>query len=431
MPAYPAEHSVDQHRRGIKSRFMQALALFLAINAGLAYFGTIKFDPYKFNYTGWTWWTLHDLRQRGEIHNIALLGSSTMVSAIAGSDANYLNKPLNLTEHHRLEYLNDRLSKHFGGAISTFSLAAPGQMPSDAYLFIKAMVASANRPDVVIYGVAPRDFIDSTLAGPNDTEPFKYLTRIVNIDDVAGRVFRSPWARLDYFFGRHLFMYGYCLDFRMWAADLTTDFLNKIAPRPWTRTPFTWWDRMAMLPNYLPAEINPHAVISGPITKQTAQSSYKDNTKEYLQRYRSPDPQTYKTQMFFLRKLAEYCHKERMELILVNMPITYYNANMLQPGIYLKYVQSLKDFACLNDIVFYDLCRFEKYGQEDFYDSVHLNAFGGQKFFDNLVTAIISDYRPSMAISMSAIQLHHDRQLAESARRRPKPNSNGEIEFHM
>lgn len=399
--------------RPIKSLFILAFAIFVAINFYFS-FRPLNFDPYKFNYHGWAWWTMNDLKNSTEVHNIAMLGSSTMVSAIASSDANYLNQLLDLTTYHKVSYFDHLLSSSFNGTFDSFNLAAPGQMPSDAYLSLKAMVDSAHRPDIVIYGVAPRDFIDSTLSSPYDTEPFKYFSRLVNIDDVAFAVFRSPFTKLDWLLQRAVYLYGYCLDFRLSLAEIAQSSIDYLLPKPYSNHPFTWWDRVHILPNYLPADIQPKAMIAGPIDRKTAESRFSDNTIEYQRRYRSPDPHTYKTQMYFLRKLAQFCHRERIEFILVNMPITDYNIGMLQPGIYMKYIQSLQEFAVNNNITFYNLCDITRYPRQDFHDSVHLNAFGGKKFFDDLAKAIVKDKRSSTVTAMSGSQLTTHRALASS-----------------
>src|SRR4029077_3459201 len=135
--------------------------------------------------------------------------------------ANYLNQALDVTKHHNVSYLDAKLKDKFGGTFHTFNLAAPGQMPSDAYLTLKAMIATSNRPDVVIYGVGPRDFIDSTLSGPNDTEPFHYLIRIVNIDEIADASFRNLWCKLDWFFQKVIYLYTYSLDFKLALTNVT------------------------------------------------------------------------------------------------------------------------------------------------------------------------------------------------------------------
>lgn len=397
----------------VKTLFGLSLCVFLVLNASLTFFAPIHFDPYKFNYKGWTWWMMDDLRNHNNgIHNVAVLGSSTMVSAIAGCDANHLNKSLDLTRYHKVSYLENLLSKNFNGMFDSFSLAAPGQMPSDAFLTLKAMAATGNRPDVVIYGVAPRDFIDSTLAGPNDTEPFRYLTRIVNIDDVGAHVFRNLFCKLDWYLQRNFFIYEYAMDFRLLLGDAAEVSINTVVPRPWTNKPFTWWDRVKLLPEYLPAECHAEAVMATPLDRKTAETQYKDNTIEYQARYKKPDEHTYKTQMYFLRKMVQYCHKERIELILVNMPITWYNVNMLKPGVYPKYLHGLEEFAWNNNIIFYDLCDFKRFTRPDFHDSVHLNAFGGARFFEELTGRMLADRRACAALNIAGLKLESHSQLA-------------------
>jgi hypothetical protein len=335
-----------------------------------------------------------------------------MVSALAGCDANFLKRGLDLTNHHRSVYLEDSLKKKFKGDFESFSLAAPGQMPSDAFIALKGMLGSASRPDVVIYGVAPRDFIDSTLTAPGDTDAFKYITRLVNIDDVAPRVFRSPWSKLDWLMQRNLYLYCYGLDIRIAYDEMLNAFFNKVLPRPWTKTPFTWWDRKKLLPSYLPSEIHEEAVMAGPIDRKTAETKYSDNTLEYSMRYGHPDIQTYKTQMYFLNKIAEFCRKERMELVVVNMPITQENLRLLKPGGYVGYLQGLRDFSLHNKVSVYDLNNFAKYSRKDFHYSVHLNALGGQKFFDDLTGALSNDQRLREIMSMAGEHLAKHKEIA-------------------
>lgn len=396
-----------------RSKFLLATAIFAAINACLTFYTPFAFDPYKFNYHGWAWWQFNELRATTRISNVALLGSSTMVSALAGCDANYLHRGLDLTNHHRSLYLEDALKKNFSSSeFQSFSLAAPGQMPSDAYITLKGMVASASRPDVVIYGVAPRDFIDSTLTAPGDTDAFKYITRLVNIDDVAQRVFRSPWSKVDWLMQRNLYLYHHSVDIRAAFDEKWQSVLGTVLPKPWSKTPFTWWDRQKILPNYLPAEIHPDAVMAGPIDRETAEKKYTDNTMEYRRRYKNPDIQTYKTQMFFLGKIAEFCRKERIELVIANMPISLDNIALLKPGGYIGYLQGLREFGIRNNLAVYDLNDFSQFSRKEFHDTVHLNAFGGQKFLDNLANAIKMDPRVSVIVEMSGQNFARHKEIA-------------------
>lgn len=410
---------MDQHhfslRAKLRSTFLVAFAIFALGNIYCSFLNPFEFDPFKFSYRGWAWWTMNDLKRTASVHNVAVLGSSLMVSAVAGCDANYLKKSLDLTRYHHVTYLDDLLKKHIGGTFDTFNLSAPGQMPSDAYLALRAMVSTSSRPDVVVYGVAPRDFVDSMLSGPNDTDHFKYLTRFVNIDDVATHEFRSPWSKLEWCMQRLVFLYGNSLDFRLAFGDATTDAVNKFMPKPPTNHPFTWWDRTKILPRYMPAEIHPEAVMSTPLVAQGIK--FADNTVEYKRRYSKPDPDTFKTQMYFLRKLAEFCQRERIQLVLVNMPIMQSNVALLDQQTYHQYLAELRKFAWNTGCTYYDLCDFARYNKSDYHDTVHLNAFGGKKLFDSLVTALKSEPRAANALAMSGMQLQRNIALTNHPKR--------------
>ncbi len=418
LPFVDRRKNGPRYKRGYQSVFMLAFAAYAAINLYLSFAGPIDFDPYKYIYRGWSWWIFNDLRQNPQPHNVALLGSSLMVSAVAGTDANFLNEKIDLTQYHKATYLDDRLQAKFGGKFNTYNLSAPGQMPSDAFMTLKGMVNTADRPEVVVYGVAPRDFIDSTLSSPVDTEPFHYLKRIVNLDDVSSALFRSPQAKLDFWLSKSLYFYQYSLDIEMAVSEFVTDKLAVLLP-PDKRHPFTWWDRTKLLPQYLPGEIKPGAMISAPMTLDTARANFADNTKEYIQRYKKPDRHIYKTQFIFLNKLAEFCHREKIELVIVNMPITRYNVSILKPQVYLNYIQALREWSFYHNFLAYDLSNFEKYERSDFHDSVHLNAFGGKKLFDNIVDILGSNIRTSSAMEMAGKELERHRAVAEYNKNNP------------
>ena len=162
----------------------------------------------------------------------------------------------------------------------------------------------------------------------------------------------------------------------------------------------------------MPAEIHPEAVMAGPIDRKTADAKFIDNTVEYLTRYNHPDKHTYKTQMYFLNKIAEFCRKERMELIIVNMPIMLDNIRLLKPGGYVNYLQSLREFGVAHNLAVYDLNDFARYSRLDFHDTVHLNAFGGQKFLEDVSGAIQRDPRVGEIVTMSGEHLARHKELA-------------------
>ncbi len=398
-------HFQDRRKRGRVSSFVVAAAMFVAVNLAFSFYTPFNFDPFRFPYQGWSWWTFNDLRTKAEVHNVALLGSSLMVSAVSNCDANYLKKQLDLTAYHKASYLDDQLRTAFGGDFNTYNLSAPGQMPSDAYLTLKGMLTTAHRPDVVIYGVAPRDFIDSRMSSPTDTEPFRFLNRLVNTDECASGLFRDPLGRLDWFINRNFYFSHHSVDFQMLSVDTISAILDRITPVQVNTTAYSYWQRNKLIPFYKPGEIHAQAIITQPHTQEEAIAAWKDNTADYVERYSHPDKHTFRTQFYFLRKLVQLCRQERMELILVNMPIAKENIAVLKPQAYFNFVLTLKQFAFDQQITAFDLNDFMHYAKSDYHDYVHLNGFGAKKLFDSLIYSLTLTPRSNVAFRMAGQEL--------------------------
>lgn len=414
-PLVERRRRVDDHDApkiaGRQSRFVAAMAIFIAANIACSFLNPLRFDPFKFPYTGWAWWTFNDLRNSTGLHNIALLGSSLMVSAINACDANYGNKTLDLTKYHGATYLDDKLRSTFGGQFHTYNLAAPGQMPSDAYLTLKSMLTTAHRPEVVIYGVAPRDFLDSSMSDPTDTEPFHFLNRLVTTDECASGLYRDPMAKLGGFLNRNLYLSHHAIDYQMLLESNNQRFLAKIAPVPSGGKPFTFWDRVKILPGYKPGEIHEGAVMINALTKEQAIASFRDNTLEYIDRYKKPDPHTYRNQLYFLRKLFKLCKKERIDLIVVNMPISKENINILGPNTYLYYIQAMQQTCGTYKVPFFDLNFYYNYTKDLYHDYVHLNGFGGARFLDSMVAEFKNNPRTCAAFELAGQGLEKEEKL--------------------
>ncbi len=406
-----SHHDESPLRAGRYSIFNVALAIFVVANMVLSFSQPIEFDKFKFPYQGWAWWTFNDLRNSSDEHNVALLGSSLMVSAVNNSDAMYMQKELNLAKYHNAVYLDKLLAEKFGGSFKTYNLAAPGQMPSDAYMTLHAMLKTHQRPDVVIYGVAPRDFYDSSMDSPVDTEPFKFLHRLVNLDDSWNKLFKSPFDKLNFILERDVWLYGNALDISMRASEKLEAFLDKYAPAPYGRGAFTYWDRIKLLPAYKAGEIHPLAVVAPP-QDPNKPPTFQDNTPEYRERYKNPDPKNYDIQHYFLNKLVELCKRERIELVIVNMPITLENIRVLGSYRYMGYVNSLRTMN-KGTMRAFDLNDFSLYSLNDYADGVHLNAFGGNKLFKQLVEIMNATYRTRLALEASGHHMARRKAIAD------------------
>jgi hypothetical protein len=390
------------------SSFIVAGLIFLLLNLTLAFLKPIKIDPYAFPYRNWIWWEVNDLRTSPSSYNVALLGSSLVISAINCCDAEYLQKRLDQIQYHGAAYLDHKLAQTFGGRFNTFNLASPGETPADAYLCLKTMVDCGKKPDIVIYGIAPRDFIDGTMNRVADGEPYRYLSRVMNYTDTDPQfAYHGAMNQLEYILQRQVYLFGNASDLQMMGGNLMSSLLDNAIPRPVYGKPFTWWDRVKFFPQYKAGDVYPGACMAVPQDPAHPQP-FLDNTKDYQARYRSPRKWAYDAQVHFLRKLAAYCTHQHIDLFIVNMPITYYNTNMLRQGIYTSYVNAMTNLAASAHADFFDLCKFDLYPLPLYNDYVHLNGNGGKVFVDDLVTRLAETPSAEQALTRAGKTMTSD-----------------------
>lgn len=384
--------SANQRKRTSKvlSAFTLSIIAFAAINAGLAYSPYSQVNPEITSYHSWTWWTVNDIRHATKPANVVLLGSSLMVAAIAECDANFLKRSLDLATYRGASYLDSVLHDKLGGTFNTMNLSAPGQMPSDAYLTLKSALKEGMKPEVIVYGVAPRDFLDGTMQSPSDTEAFKYLQRSVDISDCGYDFYSSPFGKFDWFLQRSVNLYRLSLDCRLTLEKLSRQYLShnglvNLPEQEGAAGPFAIRLRALMRP----FNIEPGTFLA--LQTVDDKSPMLDNRRDYKDRYRNPDQRLYETQFRFLDRIVDTCARENIKLVLVQMPITQENVQILKPALYEKYKADLARVSADKKITLLDLCKFEQYTKNDYRDTVHLNGFGGKKFVDNLAAAIGAD----------------------------------------
>jgi hypothetical protein len=371
--------------------FLVAFSIYLGLNVLVLPFCNFGLDQYDYSYRSWPWWLVNHLRTTQESFNVALLGSSLMLSSINECDANFAGKNIDASSHHQSLYLDNKLGTAFDGNFRTFNLATPGQMPSDAYFLTKAMMQLGQHPKAIIYGIAPRDFLDSRLASPADTEPFRYLKRFVSASAVAYDVFGLERSALDNFLSNWLFLHQHAVDIQTAFSRRLDASLQSVLPAPRTNTPFTYWDRVALLSQYKAGELYPGAAVNSPVAWQPGTHWKRDNIEDYLERYRKPNPESFNLQLRFLNRLISLCQDEKIEIVLVNMPLSSMNINILGQKRYAEFQSKIRTVCIARNIKLIDLGGTLAFGNEYFEDSAHLNGFGGRRFLDLLTEKMKED----------------------------------------
>lgn len=337
-------------------------------------------DKYNSPNRSWVWWAVKDFRQ-AEPPDVVLLGSSLMMAALHGGDATYLNLPQNVACHHRSKLLEDLLQRQTGRPISTFAFALGGQMASDAYALTSTLM-DRKRPEAIVYGIAPRDFMDNTLSSPAATETFRYMTRLGGLKDVGWSARTTFWEQAEYALAQASALYEHRLDFvylqNHYAKNLLKNVLG-FANLDEVRAPFPL-RRQALLE--LAEDCGPNDLMIMPYKKEAAK--YQDNLDEYKMRYRFFKPKIFEMQLGFLDRMLRLCRDRGTAVYLVNMPLTQENVQLMPPGFYDNYKARINQIASNYGARFVDLNDPAVFRKEYFADSVHMNGAGGMRFFEAL-----------------------------------------------
>lgn len=323
-------------------------------------------------------WAVDSFRRQKKSPELVLMGSSLLMHALHGGDADYLNMPQNEVFHSKSVLLESLLREKTGSSVHSFAFALAGMMASDAFVLGRKMF-SDQTPKVIVYGIAPRDFMDNTLDSPGSTEIFRYVSRLGGTADCAWAAHTGFWERVEYLCEQASFIYGHRNYFVYLQQKYERAILRRLGFKltDEVHTPFAL-RRLALLE--LPEDIgsNERIVMPG------SNLSYTDNSVEYLRRYRPFKEKRFDDQLSYLDKFMGFCKNRGIELVIVNMPVTADNIKLLPDGcygLYLGKVQSLTRKYALRFIDLQDSSRFKR----DLYcDTAHMNGKGGVVFFKAL-----------------------------------------------
>jgi hypothetical protein len=112
----------------------------------------------------------------------------------------------------------------------------------------------------------------------------------------------------------------------------------------------------------------------------------------YQARYRGINIRALYTQMQFLDKICDFCDRNNINLILINMPLPSVNRNLMNPEFYRAYQRELALLCEGNHVHFLDLADREEFKSDiDYSDAAHMNRLGGQLLIRHLAYSIATN----------------------------------------
>ena len=338
----------------------------------------------------WSWWLCKAYMGEQPAPDVVLFGSSQVGSALVTADAQTDFKVVDALTHRRASTLQKDLLKQTGQEISVFSLSAPGQMISDAYMLSRVLLKPGHQPKLVVFGVAPRDFIDNTMTCAASTEPYKFLTKFESAGNLGWVAYEGDlWSRMQYFVDA------------MPLKRFGTDLMSSFASAAEEKSPSTAEKK----------NNNPLSAISGAeaipgawkVPANIPRTLWIDNTKEYKHRFKNYNPPLYEGQMAFFKEFLFEMRSQGIKVLVVGMPTLPMNRELLPQKFWSKFRTAVASACDENGAGWLDLTADTNFQKPDYLDTVHLNAYGGMKLFGTIAREVGA--RPALAGSLKRTSL--------------------------
>lgn len=345
-----------------------SLAIFAAINLVLW-----NVDKDKQSNDVWTGTGSIDLAVKGfkqlpERPGTVLLGSSLVMYPFWTMDRDRYGAVPDILHHHDSLVLRQELKKAGFENPSVYSLAVFGQMVSDAYIYVDEYLKGDKKPEFLIYGIAPRDFNDSDLAGPMSTNTFKRLVGLENFSRYANLYLPGLQDKVDFVASHVCFFY-----YKRWRLQHEFEKgINKV------------YKALGMAPPVEAIEQKQDAQ-AGFMLSGTKDERWANSTKEYTRRYKNIAERDLSVQTGFLDRLLDVCGERGIKVVVINMPLTEDNRNLLPAGFYSSFREKVAGLANRPGVKFLDLGESKEFDVSDFWDTVHLEHGGGYKMLKHLL----------------------------------------------
>ncbi len=362
-----------------KIQFSYALlALAVVVLGDLAARALYHPDPYQSPNRSWAWWAVQDLRAQKSA-DIAIFGSSLMLAALNDGDSTYLQKPFDAVTHHRAFYLEHLLQEKSGQPVSTASLAIGGQMASDVYALATTLFTRNPRPTAIVWGIAPRDFLDSSFTNPDSSETVRYMNKVAGSTDILSTKRRILWDRIQNVADGTFYLYGKRGDIIASTLPYAKSAVRQVRPDVDPDTVRTPSPLLAYAMKNLPED---NGVDQWRVTPYSPSKVFADNTAEYMMRYHPFKPKVLETQLAYFEKFLAFAKQQGITVTLVNMPLTQDNLKLLPEGAYQAYLGGVEKLSTKYGAKLLQFNDQKTFPRSEFADTVHLNGIGGKHFFE-------------------------------------------------
>ncbi|MDP3507656.1 MAG: hypothetical protein Q8T09_06665 [Candidatus Melainabacteria bacterium] len=308
-------------------------------------------------------------------NTVLILGSSLGIFPAALADFKEFGAPKpgadKFLHYSSYRYLDKLLSADNGSPVKTLNLSNQGGMTSEDLLLLKGAFKAGINPKLVILLTGPRDFLDHQTNKIGESKLSKAL--LVRISDSLWNFSETPTTNLETLASRFLPLF------------LQRDAVTKFLTTGLKKTIAFVWNK-------------PYR--DKPVATGGSLESIKDEpgspemmdfyTANYKIRYLPIDWQRWKLECVALGQIIEYCDNKKIPLLVVAMPLSKINRDLLPKDFVCQHRNMLKNSARkhLGRIILLDLFESDHFKIADYMDTVHLRSCGGIKLAREVTQAI-------------------------------------------
>lgn len=301
------------------------------------------------------------------------------------------------THYKRCDYFKMLLSNSFGKKVDVVNLGIAGIVTSDESMVIEKALAFKKKPSLIVWTIAPAEFIWNDGHGVNGTRIGTAFKSYLWPMDVS-----APMLTVDHV--RRECAWHFDLLENELAACKTplTEMLCKWLNRPDANTnkpagPETGDEETANLStatgeqevSNLSTAMGEHELSDLPTEMDAyGRRNRLEDIANFKKNYAKIDSKLFDTQLDYFNKTLSVCKENDVPVVIVNMPLTKYNRELINKSTYSKYLSSVTKICAKQMTPFIDMDRSTEFSLSDFYDSTHLNEEGGRKLFTALADRI-------------------------------------------
>lgn len=304
--------------------------------------------------------------------NLLILGSSLPMCGIAEYDQKKFGRPNckvrnEIWTYLKARYIEEQLSEKLAKAVRVSNLSIVSCMASDTYIILSHSVQAGKKPGAVVLCMAPRDFVDNIVQPFGQTPPFEVLQDWKSLNELLKPGLTSKEMR-DLLISAIWYYYRVKVDYRTVLTLCFSEFLSHPTSLYY-------------------ASRQPSTIIKKESSSEKS-AGLPGANMTFPVRYNPPNFKRFAKEMEFFAKLLSLCKTERIQCVVVNMPVTVSHQSLLDSKLNQKYILETRQ-ACHDYGAWYFDFNDQEFVNEDFSDGFHLNALGSEKFQNRLVDSLL------------------------------------------